>query len=96
MKDDRVKIRNPDPEKAGVRIDRMKYQLVRAAILEIVRSQKTVAFGDLAASVWQRLPAEFEGSVSWYTTAVKLDLEARGLIERIPGARPQRLQLRTE
>jgi Family of unknown function (DUF6958) len=32
------------------------------------------------------------GSVGWYTTSVNLDLEARGLIERVPGAQPQRLR----
>ena len=31
-------------------------------------------------------------SVGWYATTVKLDLEARGLIERVPDARPQRLR----
>jgi hypothetical protein len=29
------------------------------------------------------------GSVSWYTTTVKLDLEARGGIARVKGAKPQ-------
>jgi len=33
------------------------------------------------------------GSISSYTTTDKLDLEARGLIERIPGSRPQVLRL---
>lgn len=31
------------------------------------------------------------GSVGWYTTTVKLDLEARGEIARVESARPQRL-----
>ncbi len=31
------------------------------------------------------------GSVAWYTTTVKLDLEVRGEIKRIEGANPQRL-----
>ncbi len=29
--------------------------------------------------------------VAWYTVTVKLDLEARGLIKRLPGSGPQRL-----
>lgn len=32
------------------------------------------------------------GSASRYTTSVKLGLEVRGVIERIPGAKPQRLR----
>ncbi len=40
-----------------------------------------------------RLPGDFEGSVGWYATTVKLDLEARGLIERMPGESPQVLRL---
>ncbi|MCP4429318.1 MAG: hypothetical protein GY803_32955 [Chloroflexi bacterium] len=35
-----------------------------------------------------QLPASFEGPVGWYTITVKLDLEARGLIERIPRQSP--------
>ena len=38
---------------------------------------------------------EFKGSPMWYITTVKLDLEARGLIERIPKSSPQQLQLKS-
>ncbi|MBW3603547.1 MAG: hypothetical protein KY460_01340 [Actinobacteria bacterium] len=34
-----------------------------------------------------------EASVGWYTTAVKLDLEAREVISRVPGSSPQLLEL---
>jgi hypothetical protein len=34
------------------------------------------------------------GSVNWYTVTVKLDLEARRVLERVAGARPQRLRRR--
>jgi len=35
---------------------------------------------------------EFRGSIGWYTPKVKLDLEARGPIERIPDKKPQHLR----
>jgi hypothetical protein len=35
----------------------------------------------------------FDGAVGWYTTTVKLDLEARGVIQRIPKSSPQRLRM---
>ena len=52
-----------------------------------------LAFGDLSGEVERRLPAPlFESaSVARYTVTVKLDLEARGLIKRLPGSGPQRL-----
>jgi hypothetical protein len=35
----------------------------------------------------------FNGSVMWYVTTVKLDLEARGEIKRVPNSRPQLVKL---
>jgi hypothetical protein len=34
------------------------------------------------------------GSISWYTSTVKLELEVRGKIERVPASKPQRLKRR--
>lgn len=69
------------------RISRRKYELVKSAILEIIpNTNPGIPFKTLADGV-----AEV-GSIGWYTTCVKLDLEARGIIERIPGVSPQRLR----
>lgn len=51
-------------------------------------------FSELSEKVKSALPAKQLaelGSVSWYTTTVKLDLEVRGNLYRVEGARPQRL-----
>ncbi len=81
--------------KAGVRIDSAKYEAMRKAILSVVpRSGEGIAFFDLPGRVKPRLGStafEEGDSVMWYVTTVKLDLEARGEIRRVPGARPQRL-----
>ena len=77
--------------KTGVNIDRQKYDVVREAILEAVRTNGTITFGDLAAEVRSKLEATFAGSISWYVTTVKLDLEARGEIVRVPKSKPQQL-----
>jgi len=82
---------HPDSEKQGVNIDRKKYDQVREAILAEIDARGEVAFSDLPPAVERRLPS-FEGSVSWYTVSVKLDLEARQLIERVPGKKPQHLR----
>ncbi|WP_441294172.1 DUF6958 family protein [Bacillus sp. FJAT-27225] len=41
-----------------------------------------------------RLKDSFDGSPSWYCTAVKLDLESRGLLERLEDKGPQRIRLK--
>ena len=79
--------------KAGVNIDKAKYDAVRGAILAAIGDQGELAFGDLPDAVGQQL-TDFDGSIGWYTTTVKLDLEARGEIERLPGVSPQRLRLK--
>ena len=73
-------------------IEKVKYELIREAILAVISAQGEIAFSALPAAVSRRLP-DFEGSIGWYTTTVKLDLEARHLIERIPGKGPQILRL---
>jgi hypothetical protein len=79
--------------KQGANIDRAKYDVIRAAIIESIRELGEIAFPDLAGAVASRVGCSFQGSVSWYVTTIKLDLEARGVIERVPGETPQRLRL---
>lgn len=84
------------PGRRGTRIDRRKYEAVRKAILAVVpRSKEGIPFKSLPRAIAPRLPRELfpaRGSVSWYATVVKLDLEAHRLIERIPGKSPQHLR----
>lgn len=96
MGDERIQTEHPDPDKEGVNIRVEIYDPVKAAILAAVDEYGEVAFGDLAAEVEARTDAAIwaDASVGWYTTSVKLDLEARGLIERVPGTRPQRVRRR--
>ena len=89
----RILALHPDPKKQGVRIDRHKYEAIKAAILAAIAAARELPFSRLADAVEARLTTPFDGSISWYTTTVKLDLEARGLIERVPGKQPQHLRL---
>ena len=87
------KILTLHPEgKAGVNISQVKYEQVRTAILSAIQEFGEITFKELPGEVKRRLPG-FDGSITWYTTTVKLDLEARGEIKRINGAKPQRLRL---
>jgi hypothetical protein len=88
------KILTLHPEnKQGVNIDKKKYDVIRAAISTVLAEEREILFKDLSPKVTQKLEGHFDGSISWYVTTVKLDLEARGVLERVPHSSPQRLQL---
>jgi hypothetical protein len=89
-----VSTRNPGAGKRAPRIDAVRYEAMRAALLKVVPGAGDgVPFASLPALVAGDLPKDvFRGaSIPWYVATVKLDLEARGLLRRVPGSRPQRL-----
>lgn len=87
-------IRTLHPEKKqGVNISREKYETICNAILKILEAQKEMTFMNLSRAVEKEMNGGFDGSVMWYVTTVKLDLEARGLVKRVPGSRPQLVKL---
>lgn len=91
------KILTLHPEgKHGVKISKAKYDLMRQAILDVVGTNEGITFTDVTAAVEEKLAGDFDGSIPWYVTTVKLDLEARGEIERIPGSSPQQLRLKMD
>lgn len=87
-------IRTLHPEKKqGVKISREKYEIIRKAILCVLETQKEITFMNLSRAVEKEVNGNFEGSVTWYVTTVKLDLEARGQIKRVTNSRPQLVRL---
>jgi hypothetical protein len=89
----KVQMQHPEGRKAPS-IEESMYAPVRAAILDAVpRTGDGLPFRDLSAEVAARTPAEMwsRASLGWYTTVVKLDLEAREEIYRVPDVVPQRL-----
>lgn len=83
---------HPDPTKQGVNIDKDKYDVMREAILECIGTRGEMPFKELADGVTEYLDGKFDGSVGWYVTTVKLDLEARSVIERVAGQKTQVLR----
>src|SRR5215471_8872002 len=93
---DKVQLRHPDSKKVAPRIDKDKYDVIRAALLKAIPdNEQGVPFEGLDVRVAKLLSktARYNiSSIGWYTAGVKLDLEAQGLIERVPGSQPQRLR----
>ncbi|MFC3039895.1 DUF6958 family protein [Virgibacillus xinjiangensis] len=83
---------NPNSDKQGARISAVKYEEVKETILEVLKGQEQITFKQFMSIVsdkWKQ--NEFEGSPSWHCTAVKLDLEARGIIKRENSGNPQKI-----
>ncbi len=89
---DMVKTLHPE-KKQGVNISRDKYEIIRRNIMSVMRANKEMTFMKLSRAVEKEVRGKFDGSVMWYVTTVKLDLEARGEIKRVPNSRPQLVRL---
>ena len=91
----KIECRTPTPEKKSCRIDAWKFNTVRDAILAVVPATADgIRFRDLPDRVTSQLPEDARerlGSVGWYTTTVKLEMEVRGELTRLDGVVPQRL-----
>lgn len=79
--------------KQGVNINKAKYDQMAQTIVDIVKANEGITFKALNTAVSAKLDGQFDGSIGWYLTTVKLDLEARNIIERIPNKSPQQLRL---
>lgn len=91
-KPDKILTLHPQGKK-GVNISREKYETIRAYILKTVKKHGKITYQQLNKMAIEELKDSFEGSVGWYLVSVKLDLEARNMIERIPGTSPHVVQL---
>ena len=94
--DEKVACRTPTKGRDGVtNIPKWKFALLRTAILDAVGAQG-LEFSHLQDAVRSRISdADLDklGSLGWHVTSVKLEMEVRGEIERVPGTKPQRLKL---
>jgi len=80
--------------KRGVNIQKRKYDQIREYILSVLSARKDITFDLLSNKAVSELSETFEGKVLWYLVTVKLDLEARGEIERIAGVGGHKLRLK--
>lgn len=84
----------------GWTMDLAQYELMRAHILEMAEDAgpEGVLLKDLVATAQARYETHEcfpQGRLRNYCTFTKVDLEARGLIERMPASGPQRVRLTT-
>ena len=92
MNPEYIQTLHPDPAKSNKRILQSKYDVIQKNILEILKDS-TPTHTELMEAIYTRVKDNFEGGVQWYGETVKLDLEARGIIERT-GAKPEKYRLK--
>jgi hypothetical protein len=78
--------------KSGKNIDRQKYEMVKQGMLSALKN-KELTHTELFAELGKRIKNKFSGNISWYGETVKLDLEARKIIERT-SSKPQKYRLK--
>jgi hypothetical protein len=78
--------------KSGKNISKQKYETLKRAILSTLQSRE-LTHTELLDQLKKRLTSRFAGNVSWYGETVKLDLEARKIIERT-SSKPQKYRLK--
>jgi uncharacterized protein DUF6958 len=77
--------------KSGRNISREKYDSLKHAILAALK-RKELTHTELFEQLKKNLKSKFSGNVSWYGETVKLDLEARRIIERTT-TKPQKYRI---
>ncbi len=92
MNEEKIMTLHPDG-KQGVNILKRRYDVIKNFILKTLKSGKEISFEELTDRAVKSLSKTFDGKVVWYMVTVKLDLEARKLIERVPKTSPHKLRL---
>lgn len=94
MEEEKILTRHPQGKK-GVNILLRRYEVIRDYILKTLKKEKTITYQELSDRAEKDLSDTFDGKVVWYVVSVKLDLEARNIIARIPKTSPHQIRLCT-
>ena len=90
MAEEKILTKHPQG-KSGKNITRQNYETLKTAILSALRN-KELTHTELLDQLNKSLKSKFSGNISWYGETVKLDLEARRIIERT-SSKPQKYRL---
>lgn len=83
---------HPEKGKKNKRIPVTYYETVKLAILTALQKRE-LTHTELIDELTRLLKSQFQENISWYGMTVKLDLEARNIIERTR-SKPQKYRIR--
>lgn len=81
MKTETIQTLHPDSSKTNKKILSSKYDTIKSTLISILEVSE-LTHTELMESLYTRLKDTFDGGIQWYGEVVKLDLEAREIIER--------------
>ncbi len=90
MAEEKILTKHPQG-KTGRNIDKKTYDTLKTSIIAALE-KKELTHDELFEHLNKKLDGKITGSISWYGETVKLDLEARKIIER-SGPKPQRYRV---
>ena len=91
MKEEIIQTLHPHPGKSNKTISLKKYKIIKDNIIAILKDFEPT-HSELMEKLYTNVKDDFEGGVQWYGETVKLDLEARKIIERT-GSKPEKYRL---
>lgn len=92
MAEERIMTLHPEGQ-VGVNIAKDKYDVIADAIRKSLNRRRELTSLELITKVGEKLEGKFEGSIPWYVSTVELDLQARGVLERVADKSPQVVRL---
>ena len=84
MKEEKIQTLHPIAGRSGKAIALHKYNAIKEEMINIL-SKNELTHTQLMQMLHDNLKDSFDGNVHWYSETVKLDLEARKIVERIAG-----------
>jgi hypothetical protein len=81
MQEEKIQTLHPLKGKINKNISKAKYEVIKQNILMIL-AKAELSHTELMERLYANVKDSFEGGVQWYGEVVKLDLEARSIIER--------------
>jgi hypothetical protein len=91
MKEEKIQTLHPQPGKTNKLISLEKYTVIKENILLILIDCEP-SHTELMEKLYNKVKDSFDGGVQWYGETVKLDLEARKIIERT-NSKPEKYKL---
>ena len=79
--------------KKGTNISLKKYTAIKEEILSVIKKHEVITYHEMCDIITDNLQTTFDGKIIWYVVTVKLDLEARKIIERVPKTSPHELRM---